>query len=119
MKNPLKRTKPEVTPAIIERGEVQLNRIMIIIDVLYALMIFQIFLIMPRPDIDHFTASELVTVFRESYINYLLMVVGMVLILLYWGQNHLVFGNGLILSGKVIRWNEIGGAGRCAGLARA
>jgi hypothetical protein len=93
MKNPLQRKKTETTPAIIERGEVQLSRIMIIIDVLYALMIFQLFLVMPRPELDHFIASELVTVFRESYINYLLMVVGMVLILLYWGQNHLVFGN--------------------------
>jgi hypothetical protein len=93
MKNPLKRSPKEITPAMVERGAVQLNRIMIIIYVLYALMIFQLFLIMPRPELDHFTASELVTVLRESYINYLLIVVGMVLILLYWGQNHQVLGN--------------------------
>ena len=76
-----------------ERGERQLNSIMIIIDVLYALMIFQLFLMMPRPVIDNFTANELVTVLKTSYINYLAMFVGMVLILLYWGQNHVVFGN--------------------------
>jgi len=93
MKNPLERFKTEITPAIIERGERQLNRIMIIIDVLYALMIFQLFMMMPRPEIDNFTANELVTVLRTSYINYLAMFVGMVLILLYWGQNHVVFGN--------------------------
>jgi len=93
MKNPIKRSKKEITPAIVERGERQLNRIMIIIDVLYALMIFQLFLMMPRPEIDNFTANELVTVLKTSYINYLAMLVGMVLILLYWGQNHVVFGN--------------------------
>jgi len=93
MKNPLERFKTDITPAIVERGERQLNRIMIIIDVLYALMIFQLFLMMPRPEIDNFTANELVTVLRTSYINYLAMFVGMVLILLYWGQNHVVFGN--------------------------
>ena len=93
MKNPLERFKTEITPAIIERGERQLNRIMIIIDVLYALMIFQLFMMMPRPEIDNFTANELVTVLKTSYINYLAMFVGMVLILLYWGQNHVVFGN--------------------------
>lgn len=93
MKNPLERFKTDITPAIVERGERQLNRIMIIIDVLYALMIFQLFLMMPRPEIDNFTANELVTVLKTSYINYLAMFVGMVLILLYWGQNHVVFGN--------------------------
>ena len=93
MKNPLKRIKSEPTPAIIERGEVQLNRIMVIIDVLYALMIFRLFLLMPNPQVDNFTASELVSVFRTSYLNYTVMIIGMILILLYWGQNHLVFGN--------------------------
>lgn len=93
MKNPLERFKTQATPAVIERGERQLNRIMTILDVLYALMIFQVFLIMPRPEVDNFTASELVTVLRESYINYLVMTVGMILILLYWGQNHVIFGN--------------------------
>jgi hypothetical protein len=93
MKNPLERFKKEITPAIIERGERQLNRIMTVIDVLYALMIFQVFLIMPRPEVDNFTASELVSVLRESYINYLVMTVGMILILLYWGQSHMIFGN--------------------------
>lgn len=93
MKNPLGKLKTEVTPAVIERGERQLNRIMRIIDVLYALMIFQVFLIMPRPEVDNFTASELVSVFKSSYINYLVMTVGMILILLYWGQNHVIFGN--------------------------
>jgi hypothetical protein len=93
MKNPLERFKKEFTPAIIERGERQLNRIMTVIDMLYALMIFQVFLIMPRPEVDNFTASELVSVLRGSYINYLVMTVGMILILLYWGQNHLIFGN--------------------------
>ena len=93
MKNPLERFKTEITPAIIERGERQLKRIMTVIDVLYALMIFQVFLIMPRPEVDNFTASELVSVLRESYINYLVMTVGMILILLYWGQSHMIFGN--------------------------
>jgi hypothetical protein len=93
MKNPLERFKQEVTPAIIERGERQLNRVMIIVDVLFALMIFQLFLVMPRPELDNFTASELVSVLKQSYVNYMVIIVGMILILLYWGQNHMVCGN--------------------------
>jgi hypothetical protein len=93
MKNPLRRPKTEITPAVIERGERQLTRVMTIVDVLYGLMIFRAFLLMPRPEVDNFTASELVTVFKTSYINYLVMIVGMILILLYWGQSHVIFGN--------------------------
>jgi len=93
MKNPLTRLIPEATPAQMERGERQLTRIMTIMDVLYGLMIFQVFLLMPRPEVDNFTASELVAVFRASYMNYIAMTVGMILILLYWGQSHLIFGN--------------------------
>ena len=85
MKNPLERFKTEPTPAIIERGEVQLKRIMVVIDVLYALMIFRLFLLMPNPSVDNFTANELVTIFRQSYLNYTVMLIGIVLILLYWG----------------------------------
>lgn len=93
MKNPFKKLIPEATPAQIERGERQLSRIMTIMDVIYGLMIFRVFLLMPRPEVDNFTASELVTVFRASYMNYVAMTVGMILILLYWGQSHVIFGN--------------------------
>ena len=93
MKNPLNRFIPEATPSQLERGERQLTRVMTIIDVLYGLMIFRAFLLMPNPEVDNFTASELVTVFKTSYLNYLVMTVGMILILLYWGQSHVIFGN--------------------------
>ena len=62
MKNPLKRPKSEITLAVIERGERQLTRVMTIVDVLYGLMIFRAFLLMPRPELDNFTANELVSV---------------------------------------------------------
>ena len=93
MKNPLERFKKETTPAMVERGERALTRVMVVIDVLYALMIFRAFLLMPRPEVDQFTASELVSVLKASYVNYLVMTVGMILILLYWGQSHIIFGN--------------------------
>jgi len=93
MKNPLKRFIPKTTPAQVERGERQLTRVMTIIDVLYGLMIFRAFLLMPNPEVDNFTAGELVEVFKTSYLNYLVMTVGMILILLYWGQSHVIFGN--------------------------
>jgi hypothetical protein len=62
-------------------------------DVLYALMIFQMFMFLPRPEVDHFDATNLVQVLAESYVNYLVMIVGIVLILTYWNQSNLQYGN--------------------------
>jgi len=93
MKNPFKKLSSEISPSMLERGERQLTRVMTIVDVLYGLMIFRAFLLMPRPEVDHFTANEIVSVLKTSYINYLVMAVGMILILLYWGQSHVIFGN--------------------------
>jgi len=83
----------EMTEALKERNAKQLLRLSIIIDVLFAIMIFNIFMFLPRPELDHFDASNMLQVFRESYVNYLVMLVGIVLILIYWNQSNLQFGN--------------------------
>ena len=68
IKNLLK-SKQEITKALVERGEKQLFRLGVIIDVLYALMIFKLFTLMPNPEIDHFGREELYKVLTESYLN--------------------------------------------------
>jgi len=92
IKNILK-SKTELTDAMKERGGKQLFRLAIIIDVLYALMIYKIFLFLPRPEVDGFTKEDLVEVLATSYLNYLVMLVGFVLIIIYWMQSNLQFGN--------------------------
>jgi uncharacterized membrane protein len=86
-------SKKEITQAMLERGEKQLFRLAFIIDVLYALLIYKLFMFLPRPEIDGFTKDDLVEVLSTSYMNYLMMFVGFVLILIYWGQSNLMFGN--------------------------
>src|SRR5210317_1358741 len=83
----------ELTEAFKERGAKQLLRLAILIDVLYALMIYKMFLFLPRPDIDGFTKDDLYEVLTTSYLNYLVMFVGFILILIYWMQSNLQFGN--------------------------
>lgn len=87
------KSKQEITQAMLERGEKQLFRLAFIIDVLYALLIYKLFMFLPRPEIDGFTKDDLVDVLSTSYLNYLMMFVGFVLILIYWGQSNLMFGN--------------------------
>lgn len=86
-------SKKEITEAIIERGGKQLFRLAVIIDVLYALMIYKLFLLMPNPEIDGFGRDELYKVLTESYLNYTVITIGLVLIILYWGMSNLQFGN--------------------------
>jgi len=81
------------TEAILERGSKQLMRLAVLIDVLYALMIYKLFMFLPRPEIDGFTKTDLVQVLSTSYLNYMVMFVGFVLVILYWMQSNLQFGN--------------------------
>lgn len=83
----------ELTEAMKERGAKQLLRLAFIIDVLYALIIYKLFLFLPRPDVDGFTKDDFVDVLASSYLNYLLMLVGFVLVIIYWMQSNLQFGN--------------------------
>jgi len=85
--------KNELTQALLERGEKQLFRLAVIIDVLFALMIYQLFTFMPNPNIDHFGREELSKVLSESYLNYTVILIGLVLVILYWGMSNLQFGN--------------------------
>lgn len=85
--------KAEVTHAIVERGEKQLLRLSVLIDVLYALMIYKLFTLMPNPQIDGFGRDELYKVLTESYLNYTVILIGIVLIILYWGLSNRLFGN--------------------------
>jgi hypothetical protein len=86
-------SKKEITQALVERGEKQLFRLAIIIDVLYALMIYKLFTLMPRPEVDGFGREELYQVLTHSYLNYTVIIIGLVLVILYWGISNLQFGN--------------------------
>jgi hypothetical protein len=82
-----------LTETMIERGARQLIRLQTVIDVLFALLLFTLFQFMPRPEVDNFTRETMVEAFAQSYTNYLVIIVGIVLILMYWNQNNMMFGN--------------------------
>lgn len=86
-------SKNELTEAVVERGTKQLFRLSVIIDVLFALMIYKLFTFMPNPEIDGFGREELYQVLTESYLNYTVIFIGLVLIILYWGLSNAQFGN--------------------------
>ena len=85
--------KTDVTSAIIERGEKQLFRLSVIIDVLYALMIYKLFTLMTNPGTDSFGREDIYKVLTESYLNYTVILIGLVLVIMYWGISNMQFGN--------------------------
>ena len=85
--------KTDPTKAQIERGVGLLNSIRVVVNVLYALMIFQIFLILPRPEDPLLVYNSLPQIFSEHIMQLVMMVVGLILILLYWIQFNTQMGN--------------------------
>ena len=87
----LKKTEP--SKAQIERGVGLLNSIRVVINVLYALLIFQVFLILPRPDDPDLKYHTLGQIYSENLNQLLVIVVGLILIIMYWIQFNRQLGN--------------------------
>lgn len=87
----LKKTVP--TKAEIERGIGLLNSINIVVNVLYAMLIFQVFLILPRPDDPELKYHTLGQIYSENLNQILVIVVGLILIIMYWIQFNRQLGN--------------------------
>lgn len=87
----LKKTEP--TKAQIERGVGLLNSIRVVINVLYALLVFQVFLILPRPDDPELKYHTLGQIYSENIMQIVVIVVGLILIIMYWIQFNRQLGN--------------------------
>lgn len=85
--------KAEPTKAQIERGVGLLNSVNIVINVIYAMLIFQVFLILPRPDDPELKYHSLGQIYAENVDQILVIVVGLILIIMYWIQFNRQLGN--------------------------
>lgn len=84
---------PESTKAELERGVGILNSLKIVINVLYALMIFQAFLILPRPDDPDLQYYSLVQIFSDNVMKLVVIIIGLILMITYWIQANKQLGN--------------------------
>lgn len=85
--------KSDPSKAEIERGVGTLNSLRIVINVLYALLIFQVFLILPRPDDPELAYYSLAQIYSENVMQIVIIIVGLILILMYWIQFNTQLGN--------------------------
>jgi hypothetical protein len=87
----IKTEKP--TKAEIERGVGILFSLKIVVNVLYALLLFQTFLILPRPDDPELNYKSLLQIYSDHSMKLLVILVGLILILTYWIQTNKQLGN--------------------------
>ena len=83
----------ERTKAQIERDIGILNSLKIVINVLYALMIFQTFMILPRPGDPQLEYQSLPQIFSENIMQLVIIAIGLVMIITYWIQFNKQLGN--------------------------
>ena len=81
------------TRAVHEREIKQLSRLQILIDVIFALLICRIIQILPKPDFGAIERMEILQFLGQDPNIYIMAFIGIVMILIYWSQNNLLFGN--------------------------
>ena len=93
--------KEVLTEAEIYRQRNTLVRIQTLLDVIFGLMIFGLFRLMPQPTDEQLANRDFIGMFSESGINLLIILIGIILIIIYWGQSNRQFGNLNRIDGRV------------------
>jgi uncharacterized membrane protein len=71
-----------------DREVLQLQRLSTLADVVYAITIWRIFLLIPRPGINETNWSSLGEYFRSEWLALLVLLVGLIFTIVYWLQNN-------------------------------
>ena len=92
--------KIEKTLAQVERDARQLRRLQTLMDVVFCLLIFRLFTLLPHPSRPEPGAFDPLMIFTETGENFIMFVIGFVLISIYWFQNNKTSGNLVSTDGK-------------------
>ena len=74
----------------IERESRQIRRLETLIDVVFGITLWRLFILLPRPEDN----PEWVTLFdmlKDSGLNFLVVVIALVIVIIYWLQSHTLF----------------------------
>ena len=78
--------KKEKTEAKKERDAVQLRRLQTLMDVVFGLLIFRLFTLLPHPIRPETGKFDPLVIFTQTGENFIMFVIGFVLIVIYWFQ---------------------------------
>jgi uncharacterized membrane protein len=88
------------TEAQKERDAVQLRRLHVLTDVVFGVLLIRIFTLLPHPVKPETGAFDPLVIFTEGGANFIMFVIGFILITIYWIQNNKISGNLVATDGK-------------------
>lgn len=71
----------------------QLKRLEMLYDVVYGIVIWRLFMLLPRPADANFELTTLVALFSEHKLNFIVVLLGLAIVIIYWIQSNTLFGN--------------------------
>lgn len=84
--------KTEQTQAQVEQQKNALRRIQTLVDVVYGLMIFRLFTLLPHPTPEQLANRDFLGMYAENGVNLIIVLIGITLIIIYWGQSNTQLG---------------------------
>jgi uncharacterized membrane protein len=88
------------TEAQKERDANQLRRLQTLMDVVFAVLLIRLFMLLPHPVKPETGALDPLVIFTEGGANFIMFVIGFILITIYWIQNNKTSGNLVATDGK-------------------
>jgi len=84
---------PEKTQAQIERDASQLRRLQTLMDVVFGVLLIRIFTLLPHPIKPETGNFDPLVIFTEGGENFIMFIIGFILITIYWIQSNKTTGN--------------------------
>ena len=75
------------------RESLQLQRLARMVDVVYAIIIWRFFMLLPRPTAEQLSWEQFGAFLSANIGGFLLVVIGIAVAIIYWIQNNTLFGN--------------------------
>jgi uncharacterized membrane protein len=79
--------------AKLRRESLQLQRLARMVDVVYAIIIWRAFTLLPRPTAEQLSWEHIGAFLSANIGAFLLVFIGIIVTIIYWIQNNLLFGN--------------------------
>jgi uncharacterized membrane protein len=79
--------------AKLRRESLQLQRLARMVDVVYAIIIWRAFTLLPRPTAEQLSWEHIGAFLSANIGGFLLVIIGIVVTIIYWLQNNVLFGN--------------------------
>jgi len=91
---------PEKSQAQIERDASQLRRLHTLMDVVFGVLLIRIFTLLPHPIKPETGNFDPLVIFTEGGENFIMFIIGFILITIYWIQSNKTSGNLVATDGK-------------------